>query len=289
MNQTTLNTLEDKLDFIIEMLNLRTRSSPDVHKTLDEFAQYYFANFRFRKVTADTKRADLCRYNTYIAPALGDKIICEITPKQCQKIIDELSLKQKTAHEVLSLLNIIFKAAIKHKLIDWNPCDIVFISTYEKKHGKAFSKEEEKQLLAATSGTPYQKMFAVVLYTGLRPNEYKTAVIENGFIVVRNSKQKDGREHKKKIAISPMLAPYLLNTDILHFYGANRIREKLKTIFPNHKLYDLRTTFYTRCQECGVSELARKLFMGHSLGKLADIYTDVSDEYLIKEGQKLDY
>lgn len=41
-------------------------------------------------------------------------------------------------------------------------------------------------------------MFAIGLYTGLRPNEYKTAYIEDGFIVANNSKQKkrQGRAQK---------------------------------------------------------------------------------------------
>lgn len=32
-----------------------------------------------------------------------------------------------------------------------------------------------------------------------------------------------------------------------------------------------------------------KLFVGHSLGQLRDAYTNVSDEYLINEGNKLNY
>ena len=75
----------------------------------------------------------------------------------------------------------------------------------------------------------------------------------------------------------------------LKFYGSNRLRERFRTVFKNHKIYDLRTTFFTRCCECGVADVARAEFAGHSLGKLADAYTDLSDEFLLNEGQKLNY
>ena len=50
-------------------------------------------------------------------------------------------------------------------------------------------------------------MFAIGLYTGLRPNEYKTAVVEENFIVANNSKRKNGKTELKKIPITPMLKP----------------------------------------------------------------------------------
>jgi integrase len=56
-----------------------------------------------------------------------------------------------------------------------------------------------------------------------------------------------------------------------------------------HKIYDLRTTFYTRCRECGVADAERDEFMGHSAGALVNTYTDLSDEYLLKEISKLNY
>ncbi len=259
------------------------------YRTFNDFAQYYFDKFRWRKVTEETKRANLSRYNMHISPTLGFMAIDTITPKHIQEVIDRLADRPKTAREVYGLLHMLFAAAIKHGKLEHNPCDIVYVPTYDKQHGKALTVDEERLLLAKTNGTPYQLMFAIALFTGLRPNEYKTAHIDSGFIVARNSKQHDGKEHKKKIPITPMLAPYLMGINELHFYGVNRIREKYKTILPQHKLYDLRTTFYTRCQECGVSDVARKKFVGHSLGGLADTYTDVSDEYLIKEAQKLKY
>ncbi len=86
-----------------------------------------------------------------------------------------------------------------------------------------------------------------------------------------------------------MLAPYIKDTQEIKFLGLKKLREKFNSIIKNHILYDLRTTFYSRCIECGVSEIAQKLFVGHSLGELGNAYTDVSDEFLLREGAKLKY
>ncbi|MBR0189654.1 MAG: hypothetical protein IJQ23_04655 [Clostridia bacterium] len=127
----------------------------------------------------------------------------------------------------------------------------------------------------------------LALYTGLRPNEIKTARIENGFIIAVNSKRKNKKVEYKKIPICKMLAPYLEKP--LVFTSEMYMREKFKKILPNHRLYDLRTTFYSRLKECGVSDTAIKLFVGHSLGALGNAYTSVSDDFLKKEMEKFEY
>jgi integrase len=187
------------------------------------------------------------------------------------------------------MLNTLFTAALKHGIIQHNPMDMVFHTKHDREHGKALSKEEENKLLTQTAGTPYQRMFAVGLYTGMRPNEYKTAKIEGNFIVANNSKRKNGKVELKKIPITPMLRPYLEGVTQLSFVRCEALRLKMKEILPDHKLYDLRTTFYTRCMECGIAEPAIKKYVGHTLGGLADTYTDLSDEFLLKEGEKFKY
>lgn len=279
-----------KLDAIADKLDkLPTAATPQSDKLFGEFAQYYFDTFRRRKVAPKTMSNDMSRYNKHIAPVFGQMPIAAITPEQVQNVIDGLSEHQKTAHEVFTLINVVMKMAIKHGMISHNPCDIVLLTDYESEHGVALTKDEERLLLAKTSGTAYQQIFAVALYTGLRPNEHKTAHIDGSFIVARNSKQHDGKEHIKRIPITPMLAPYIPVGKMLPTAHKNSMTAHFKPILPTHKLYDMRTTFYSRCIECGVSEVARKLFMGHTLGKLGKAYTDMSDEWLISEGNKLCY
>ena len=144
-------------------------------------------------------------------------------------------------------------------------------------------------LAEKTAGTEYQLMFAIALYTGLRPNEYETAKRDGDFIVAVNSKRKNGKVEYKRIPITPMLKPYIKDIQKFTFYKPYTLREKINAILPNHILYDLRTTFYSRCTECDVSDKAQKLFVGHSLGELGNAYTCVSDEFLLKEGEKLNY
>lgn len=286
---------ETKQKFIRELSTAtRTEKKPNknsVPTTFHSFAMYHFEYFRKRKVTEKTYQNDLLRYKKYLQPKFEEKPLHKISSLECQNIIDEIvnAGKNKTSEEIFSLLSIIFKAAIAHGIINKNPLAIVYHEKHERKHGKSLTKQEEKKLLDATAGTEYQLMFALALYTGMRPNEFETAKREGKFIVAKNSKRKGGKIEYKKIPITPMLKPYMEGIKEISFYKAYTLREKIKEILPNHILYDLRTTFYSRCIECGVSDIAQKLFVGHSLGELGNAYTDVSDEFLLKEGNKLKY
>lgn len=231
------------------------------------------------------------RYKNHVKPFFESIPLKKITPAQCQELLDKLAAKGygKTVSEIHSQLNLIFKMAIAHNVLAHNPMSIVMIKRHENKHGKALTKDEEQKLLTSFKGTKYQTLFAVALYTGMRPNEYKTAKIENGFIVAVNSKRKGDKVEYKKIPITPMLRKYVDEKTELKYPLVEYMRDKFNSVLPEHKLYDLRTTFYTRCTECGVSEVALKKFVGHTLGKLGDAYTDLSDDYLLREGNKLNY
>ena len=294
INVSSNNLEEAKQKFIRKLEEVESGKVQKINavpSTFDKFSNYYFDKFYKRKVGASTFRVAMSNYKNHILPHFGDMPLKQITADKCQELLDRIieEDKMRTEENVFTMLNMIFKAAVKHGVMAHNPIDMVFHTKHEREHGKALTKDEERKLLNETAGTPYQKMFAIGLYTGLRPNEYKTAYIENGFIVANNSKRKNGKVELKKIPITPMLKPYLEDTTELHFTRLEQIRHKFNGILPNHKLYDLRTTFYTRCMECGVAEVATKTFAGHALGGMADTYTDLSDDFLKAEGEKFSY
>ena len=261
-----------------------------VPTTFDEFALYYFENYKKRKVKESTYKNDLGRLKKHLLPYFNKVPLKTITPSQCQKLIDKFTDegKGKTADEIHSILNGIFKYAIAHGIIIRNPLATVFHQQHEREHGKALTKEEESILPNKTNGTE-RLCFAIALYAGLRPNEYKTISRNRNMLIAINSKRKNRKVEYKRIPINPMLAPIIGNTNSFNFPCHKALWKKYKTIFPNSTLYDLRTTFYTRCKECGIADSARDEMVGHSLGILGNTYTDLSDEYLISEAQKFKY
>ena len=211
-------------------------------------------------------------------------------PADCKKLYKDIQAqgKGKTASEVYSLMSIIFKGAIVHGIIQRSPLDLVLYTPYVSESGTALTKAEERVLFQHVKNEPlYALAFAVALYTGLRPNELPTARIEGNFIVAKNSKRRNGKIESKRIPIIKRLRAYV-GTELPTLPNVKLLRPKLREALPNHKLYDLRTTFYTRCDECGVAEPARDEFVGHSAGALTNAYRDLSDEYLLEEGKKLD-
>ena len=257
-------------------------------RTLKEFALFFFEKHRKEKVAAQTYKCDLNRINKYIFPAFGDMNIRQITPDKCQTLIEGIQAegKGKTADEIYSLLSIIFKGAIAYGIITKSPLAIVQIQKHVYQHGVALSKDEEKLLLTRLIEPDFKIAAAIALYTGLRPNELETAQIKGNFIIAINSKRKNKKVEYKRIPIIDALRPYLKN-GIPVLPTPQLLRRRVSAALPNHKLYDLRTTFYTRCDEYGVSQPARDEFVGHSGGALTNAYRDLSDEYLLKEARKL--
>lgn len=286
-------TIEEAKNKFIEKLNAyipQDDNTPIIPKAFDGFAKYWFENFHKRKVAEKTYKKNLATYKHDIQKIFEKQKLADILPVQVQKFLEKFNDKERTKETLHSLLNQIFDCAVKHGIIKLNPIDMCFYQKHERKHGIAISKENEIKLLNTYKNTPYELDFAIILYTGLRPCEYKTAIIDGKFIKAQNSKRKGGKIEYKRIPISPMLNPFLDNITTIKLHHPATIDDRLKKVLPNHTLKDMRTTFQTRCTEHKIAEVAIGMFMGNGIGsELKKTYTNVSDEWLIKEINKFSY
>ncbi len=287
-------TLEAAKEKFIEKLRTvgKQKKMPGISNVptkFNEFAYFWLDNFYKRKVAEKSYKNTCALFKRHIAHRFENVQIARINAKDVQDVLDvfEKQEKYKTTEDLHCLFNQIFGFAVKFGLIAHNPVSLLYFKKHQRKHGSALTLEEEKKLLAETAGTPYQLMFAVALYTGLRPNEFKTVEIRGEMIIARNSKRRNGEIAYKRIPIIKMLKPYLDGITKIEWVKPDRMRAKFREILPRHRLYDLRTTFYTHCEICGVAESARDEMVGHSGGILKDTYTDLPDDFLIKEAAKM--
>lgn len=262
--------------------------SKAVPTTFIAFATYYFENFRRPKLSDTSIKHDLLLYKNHLFTHFGNASLRKITPLDCKSLLDSILARGhgKTCEDVRCLLNQIFKGAIAHGILTLNPLDIVFFVKHERETGTILTKEEQDVVLEKLKGTPAVVAVALSLYCGLRPNEWQKCRIDGEFIVAVNSKRKTKRVEYKRIFICDRLKPFIEN-GIPKFPAYEQIRVKFKEALPNHSPKDLRKTFNSKCKELGVSDHARKHFMGHSDGVLDSTYTYLSDDYLKSEGKKL--
>lgn len=285
-------TIEIAKQRFIEKISAATpkeKAMLTVPTNFDAFAMYWFENFHKRKVKENTYRESIRLYNRHVKQAFEKYAVKDINPIMLQSFLDAFADRLKTADDLHSQLNQIFASAVKHGLIKLNPIGMCFHKQHEREHGTAITKEDERRLLGAYAGTPFQIQFAVVFYTGLRPNEYDTVTIDGNFIKAVNSKRHGDKVVYKRIPISKMLRPYLMGITEITMSKRSMLVNRIKAILPNHTLYDIRTTFQTRCTECGISDTVIGLVMGNSIGKLKEAYTDLSDEYILHEFEKFMY
>ncbi len=273
-----------------EQAEQKKTTASGIPLTFHEFMQYYFERYRVRKVAESTLTNDKYRYKNHILPAFGSMTLEQITDDLLQNFVDDKSVDSlKTAKECNSLISGMFDFAVLKKIVEVNPCKLVIVEPYESEHGVALTREEEQNLLRSLAANPkYLIPLSVALYCGLRPCEYRTATIEGDFIRAQNRKRHSKEIEWKRIPIGKKLKAILGDVQTLYFPNKKYLRDHLIEACPEHKIYDLRTTFNSRCMEAHVDDYARKTWMGHGIDRLTKAYTDLPDSWFLDEMKKLD-
>ncbi len=90
-----------------------------------------------------------------------------------------------------------------------------------------------------------------------------------------------------------MLAEWLpkMNVDELRAVRPDALTQAMKRLMPKHHLHELRHTFITRCQECGVPREVVSVWAGHAADntQTSNVYTHFSQEFMKEQAQKVIY
>ncbi|MDE6505629.1 MAG: site-specific integrase, partial [Clostridia bacterium] len=266
---------------------------PKKKQNLKEFAERYFEEVKQQNVARATYTEAHRKLTAYILPALGDLSIKNITPLKCQSLLNGILAdgKGRTAEDVKFILGEIFRAAIGEKLITDNPMQFVKIPKHQRKNGKALTLQEIADFIEACKNSPYQRLFMLYLYTGIRRNELHSAKIDDNFITVACGKRRTGqRQQYRKIPIAAGLRQYLPISSEELATANDVLTGNFKKLCPAHHLYDLRHTFTTRAQESGINKTLVDVWTGHKDNRdmTASVYTHFSYEFQLSEIAKLD-
>jgi integrase len=192
----------------------------------------------------------------------------------------------------------VFDFAVGEELIDKSPMRLLKAPKYEKHNGVALTLAEEREFIerlnASNCNVEIRQALLFLLYTGMRRSELASVCVNDGFVTVISAKTRKGYQEKRRaIPITPMLARWLpsFNLDAIRNVRPDALTQALKRLMPKHHLHELRHTFITRCQECGVAREVVSVWAGHAADNTmtSNVYTHFSPEFMKKEAQKVNY
>ncbi len=273
---------------------------PEVKRVLfNDFAEQWVSLVKKPTVKECTYTSFVINYNAHVKPFFNGKYIDDITAMQIQPLFNGFAERKQSrvAQNIKVILNQIFEGAVAERLITFNPMANVKVLKHHNKRGTALSYEEEAEFLRKLNDSKYKLTFAIMLFGGMRRGELASLKVEGEFLSVKNGKLRISQEEtRRRIPITPMLRPYLENATAEELCEAvsltcDKLSRAFKALCPLHHLHELRHTFVTRCQECGVPREVVSVWAGHASDNTmtSTVYTHFSPEFMLHEGQKIDY
>ncbi len=239
-------------------------------------------------------------FRANIFPAYEGRRVDELKQSDCQELINRYidCRKYRTADKICQALKAVFEFALGEELIERSPMRFIKPPQYEERNGVALTVEEEREFLRLLAESKCDEVvkhaLIFLLYTGARRSELAGALIDDGFISVVCAKVRKGFNEKRRIIpITPMLARWLpsFELDKMRAVRPDALTQAMKRLMPKHHLHELRHTFITRVQECGVPREVVSVWAGHAADntQTSNVYTHFSREFMKEQARKVDY
>lgn len=304
----SVNYDELRTKFILKLANYTPpKTAPQPAEELPELVRPLFSDIAERwlelkrpTIKPPTHKFYVQLLGANIYPTFTGRYLDEVKQSDVQKLINDYveQGKYRTATKIYQTLAAVFEFAVGEELLARSPMRKLRPPKYEERGGVALTLEEEREFVGLVNGSncapEIKAALLFLLYTGIRRSELAGACIEGAFISVKCAKVRKGfQERRRLIPITPMLARWLSSFDMgqLNAVRPDALTQAFKRLMPAHHLHELRHTFITRCQECGVPREVVSVWAGHAADgtQTSNVYTHFSKEFMTKEAQKVIY
>lgn len=251
--------------------------------------------YKKNKIAFQTWQGYGSNIKKYFTDELCNRQITDIRTIDVDRFMRQFEENPRGYEDMRTVLNQIFKYAIASGIIVHNPVTLVPFKRAERKARDRLSDIQILAFLQRLKEPRFDRVrqLAYVLYFfGLRPCEIDDETrFENGFLICRNRKRKNGKIEYKKIPV-PEQAQGLIdfNLPIEPQLSYDRWLDLLKEALSDKLTpYNLRHTFASICAE-HVREEVVDIWMGDSPERLIGrTYIHYSDDFLKSEMNKVKF
>lgn len=139
--------------------------------TLDDWFDKWLSSYK-ASCKESTRKWYRILYDTHISPLLGGKRLDKIREYECQQAVSKLTkASRSTQKSVKMILSSLFQAAVRNRLVLFNPAENITVGGAPPKKRRSLTDEERSKYLEAARTHPFGSFAAALLFLGLRRGE----------------------------------------------------------------------------------------------------------------------
>lgn len=224
--------------------------------------------------------------------------VAQLKTAQLQACVDRCTAGKRTKENMKAVASLIFKYALQNDIVPQNYAQFIEIPKEKPNEREPFTPEEVRKIFASANAVPYADYIAVLICTGMRPNEMFMLTKEDyfGTYFIGGSKTTAGKNRIIPLpgSIQPIVkdivkrscgeyifcAPTGKKMDLSHFrkrcYYPALKKIGVRPLPP----YSCRHTFATLLKNINVPITDKQRLMGHSSFSMTAHYTHTDIESL---------
>lgn len=261
---------------------IKALEAPKKKTTFKEFFDIWYRKEKEPTCQKQTLYEIRNKYKNYLSE-FDDYPIQDITAEDIREFLLDIE-HDSVRSKCCGFLSDIFKKALIYDVVETNVMEKVTRYKYDAEPQDPFTLKEEAAFVEeAQKYESCNLIFWLMLYEGLRTSEAKAVTpsdIKDEYIIVNKSIDANGNfiptktKRTRKVPIFLAFKPYADKYrgdgsapclgKVNKHTAVKEYNEIQKAIGITKKMYSLRHTFATRCEEAGISMKQTSVWMGHS-------------------------